>query len=359
MEFTTSTALIISGSIQLQVEGQYVKPPKSGDGYVTVINDRNRDLNITFGKRKFDASKYSIMNAARQIFSINELKQEDFISRIKDEIKDTIRVNVTKDMKWKTKEKVIVLSPNKVHIIFDQEFGHPKEYKARLSIVCVNTDLQQHIFIKYLEAAGAPNVLLKFDDHSKAKVESAPGNYQIRIKNGGSKDVNFKEVLRNGGVYTLVVDKDGDEITHHLYTNTRRFSTSIFWQVPQYIVITAAEILVSITGLSFAYSQAPASMKSIVQAGFLLTIAGGDFIDFLFFIIGGTKGIFPQNSDDHFFFAGLMLVVFFVYLFIARKYTYVEDVEEATKALLPKPKGSEPDDLRRKERSGTEMGNFN
>ena len=32
-------------------------------------------------------------------------------------------------------------------------------------------------------------------------------------------------------------------------------SVSIFLQVPMYVVITAAEILFSITGLEFAYSQ--------------------------------------------------------------------------------------------------------
>jgi dipeptide/tripeptide permease len=38
------------------------------------------------------------------------------------------------------------------------------------------------------------------------------------------------------------------------------------WQIPQIMAITAGEILFSITGLEFAYSQTPDSMKSIVQA---------------------------------------------------------------------------------------------
>jgi dipeptide/tripeptide permease len=50
---------------------------------------------------------------------------------------------------------------------------------------------------------------------------------------------------------------------------------SILWQVPQYIIVTAGEIMFSITGLEFAYSQAPESMKSVVQAVWLFCVAGG------------------------------------------------------------------------------------
>jgi dipeptide/tripeptide permease len=40
-------------------------------------------------------------------------------------------------------------------------------------------------------------------------------------------------------------------------------SISIVWQFPQVFVITVGEILLSITGFEFSYSQAPASMKSV------------------------------------------------------------------------------------------------
>lgn len=52
-------------------------------------------------------------------------------------------------------------------------------------------------------------------------------------------------------------------------------SLSILWQIPQNVVMTAGEIMFSITGLEFAYSQAPDSMKAVVQAAWLFTVSAG------------------------------------------------------------------------------------
>ncbi|EQB61646.1 solute carrier family 15 (oligopeptide transporter) member 1 [Vairimorpha apis BRL 01] len=44
---------------------------------------------------------------------------------------------------------------------------------------------------------------------------------------------------------------------------------SILWQLPQYILLTAGEIMLNMTGLEFAYSEAPEEMKTIIyQVGY-------------------------------------------------------------------------------------------
>ena len=69
-----------------------------------------------------------------------------------------------------------------------------------------------------------------------------------------------------------------DTIRKRVFQSAPDNSVSILWQVPQIAIITAAEILFSITGYEFAYSQAAPSMKSLVQAMWLLTTAAGDSI---------------------------------------------------------------------------------
>jgi POT family proton-dependent oligopeptide transporter len=51
---------------------------------------------------------------------------------------------------------------------------------------------------------------------------------------------------------------------------------SIGWQIAAYFIITASEIMVSIVGLEFAYTQAPKAMKSWIMALFWLSVWGGN-----------------------------------------------------------------------------------
>ena len=53
---------------------------------------------------------------------------------------------------------------------------------------------------------------------------------------------------------------------------------SVYWQLLAYIVLSASEVLVSITALEFSYKQAPLRMKSFIMALFLLSISAGNLM---------------------------------------------------------------------------------
>tara|TARA_B100000408_G_scaffold136730_1_gene127212 strand:- start:45 stop:1925 length:1881 start_codon:yes stop_codon:yes gene_type:complete len=52
---------------------------------------------------------------------------------------------------------------------------------------------------------------------------------------------------------------------------------SIGWQIFAYAILTSSEVMVSITCLEFAYTQAPRSMKSVIMALFLMSVSLGNF----------------------------------------------------------------------------------
>jgi len=53
---------------------------------------------------------------------------------------------------------------------------------------------------------------------------------------------------------------------------------NVAWQIVPYVVLEAGEVMLSATALEFAFSQAPASMKSTITSFWLMTIAGGHFL---------------------------------------------------------------------------------
>jgi POT family proton-dependent oligopeptide transporter len=65
------------------------------------------------------------------------------------------------------------------------------------------------------------------------------------------------------GGLQLVIDDGSDKV-------------SILWQILPYALLTFGEVLVSATGLEFAYSQAPLAMKGVIMSFWNLTTTVGN-----------------------------------------------------------------------------------
>ena len=89
------------------------------------------------------------------------------------------------------------------------------------------------------------------------------------------------------------------------------------WQLPAYFIVTLAEVMVSITGLEFAYSQAPKRMKSVIMGFWLLNVTLGDLL-----VVYITRVKFESQATFFWVFAGLMLVAGVLFGLRARYYTY-------------------------------------
>jgi POT family proton-dependent oligopeptide transporter len=97
---------------------------------------------------------------------------------------------------------------------------------------------------------------------------------------------------------------------------------SILWQVASFVIITAAEVLVSITALEFSYTQAPNSLKSLVMGIYLLSVTLGNQITSLVntLIQDDSGKSMISGSNYYLFFTGLMAISTVVYLFYSRTY---------------------------------------
>jgi len=103
---------------------------------------------------------------------------------------------------------------------------------------------------------------------------------------------------------------------------------SITWQVLPYAILTFGEVLVSATGLEFAYSQAPPAMKGVIMAFWSLSVTIGNL--WVLVVNAGVKNSavldfikssgFGVTAFQMFFFAAFAFLAALVFGLVARTY---------------------------------------
>lgn len=91
---------------------------------------------------------------------------------------------------------------------------------------------------------------------------------------------------------------------------------SVFWLAPQYFLLALSENFLFVSNVTFAYTEAPESMKSVMTSFVFVAIAMGNLI---VIIISGTK-LFESQAIEFFFFAGVLFVFMIIFGFLASRY---------------------------------------
>jgi len=113
---------------------------------------------------------------------------------------------------------------------------------------------------------------------------------------------------------------------------------SILWQMLPYALLTFGEVMVSATGLEFAYSQAPAAMKGTITAFWQLSVTVGNL-----WVLLANNSIRSESVLSHvdstglsqtaflmYFFAGFALIAATVFALYAKRYQLVDNYRSAT-----------------------------
>ncbi|XP_023179644.2 peptide transporter family 1-like isoform X1 [Drosophila hydei] len=151
-----------------------------------------------------------------------------------------------------------------------------------------------------------------YNANETSLVRVASGDYTVSIDN----QLVGQFRIHTGGVYTLLIDEVNSDYGYKLIEVTEPNSMNILWLIPQYVVMTLGEVMFSVTGLEFSYAQAPPSMKSVLQACWLLTVAFGNVI----VVIIAEAALFESQASEFFLFAGLMFVDMLIFMFMAYNY---------------------------------------
>jgi len=145
-------------------------------------------------------------------------------------------------------------------------------------------------------------------------------------------------------IYTALIYANKDnQFGVILFEDVPPSTVHILWQIPQYFLITSSEILVSVTGLVFAYSQAPRRYKTVIMSGWLLTTAFGDLI----VVFVAETRLVADQALEFVLFAILMTFGAFIFGILAIHYTETkfDNAESEDQQLILDRSGIEGDDV--------------
>ncbi|CAG4942189.1 unnamed protein product [Colias eurytheme] len=145
-----------------------------------------------------------------------------------------------------------------------------------------------------------------------------PGKFKWRANSaGGEVSGSGEGYLRAGGVYVLCLrERLGRLDAAVLHAPNPPNELHLAWIVPQYFLISVAEIMFAVSGLEFSFTQAPKSMKTITIAAWYVSVAIGNLIVIL---VAQTK-IFESRAAEFFVYAVVLTIAMLVFLKMAQGY---------------------------------------
>nr|XP_027196033.1 solute carrier family 15 member 2-like [Dermatophagoides pteronyssinus] len=309
-----SLSFAACGILQTQIEKELPPTMAKGTNHLMLITENSKIMNMSI----FDEFNSNIE------FEQNPLKIYASIPRVK--LNDKFIVPYDKNITLKNdKTLVIYLEKNNqspLIFVMDNVLSKPIGSGAQMFTIFnlknfhnetfSSTDTNDDVIID--------SIIQNFTINTIGKLKT----FEIEVK-GKSSSMSVGEARSNyklgqGTAYVQLITGDmehADKINFQLIQLIESNKISVLWQIIQYVLITAAEIMFSVTGLEFSYSQAPKSMKSVIQAAWLLNVTIGNL---LVAIIADVQ-LFPKQSMEFFFFAILMLVD--IIIFAVQAYFYV------------------------------------
>ncbi|KAK4855135.1 hypothetical protein QYF36_004356 [Acer negundo] len=146
----------------------------------------------------------------------------------------------------------------------------------------------------------------------------------------------------------------------HVIPGDKESSLSIFWQIPQYVLVGASEVFMYIGQLEFFNGQAPDGIKSFGSSLCMASISLGNYVSSMLVNLvmgitakGNKPGWIPDDLNtghmDRFYFLLAVLTAFdfVIYLFCAKWYTCIS-LEGTEKEIIEMEEQEVDDDVLRR-----------
>ncbi|XP_034354441.1 solute carrier family 15 member 1 [Arvicanthis niloticus] len=314
--FLASMAFVAAAIVQVEIDKTLPVFPGGNQVQIKVLNIGNNDMTVYFPGKNVTLAQMS-QSDTFMTFDIDKLTSINVSSSGSPEV-----TTVPLEFEQGQRHTLLVWDPSQYLVVKDGLNQKPE--KGENGIRFVNT-LNEMITIKM-----SGKVYENVTSHNAT-------NYQFFPSGQKHYTINTTEVAPNcpsdfkssnldfGSAYTYVIGRRASDgcLEVKEFEDIPPNTVNMALQIPQYFLLTCGEVVFSVTGLEFSYSQAPSNMKSVLQAGWLLTVAVGNII---VLIVAGA-GHFSKQWAEYILFASLLLVVCVIFAIMARFYTYVNPAE--------------------------------
>lgn len=308
--FLAALAFIAAALVQMEIDKTLPTFPNSNQIQLRVLNLGPSDVSITYPSQlpvtipPVQADKYELFETSKPILvSIkygNAIRNESFPG-----LQGSSRYT-------------LLVGQNTTHVLSDIT-KKPEQGNNAIRFVnnLVNITVNITVDDKWLQAVDY------MDSSNYTMVKSGTKKITVYLPNG---DPCSQQTMAFGfgSSYTLVIDEcSASGLKLNATEDIKPNSVHMALMIPQYFILTAGEVVFSVTGLEFSYSQAPSNMKAVLQGGWQLTVAFGNVI---VLIVAGASRLSEQWAE-YVLFAALLFAVCIIFSIMAYFYTYVDPAE--------------------------------
>ncbi|XP_063806835.1 solute carrier family 15 member 1 [Pseudophryne corroboree] len=307
--FLAAMAFVVAAIIQLQIDKTLPKFPSSSEIDIKVINIGTENVSISYGEYMQPPANVSL--------SLEHLQASDYEKLPTNSSIHFTYGNVTKellnDFPGKTRYTYIVTNQDNLRTEWATDITKKPE-QGNNAIRFVN-NLQEMLNV----TVAGQNIgeVLPFSISNYTMLTLGIKEIKGVTESGNNCSVQSLK-FGFGSSYTIIINECATNMSIEYVEDIKANTVHMALQIPQYFLMTAGEVVFSVTGLEFSYSQAPSNMKSVLQAGWLLTVAVGNII---VLIVAGAAGLSEQWAE-YVLFAALLVAVCIIFAIMAYFYTY-------------------------------------
>lgn len=321
--FLAAIAFLVSAIVQFQLDKTYPSIPTTGYGQLRIINTQNCQIPMTINEQSFILEPYGMWNN----IDIKINNKETFNYTANFNSCGNPRISSGKIDAIEEQAVSYIIEPNNYLYKYNDNVKKTKTGNPAMRVLVYNSinDYQTNVTIlkdgrKIYDFKMNETLAITKPAQISKIIEFEAGTYKIYV-NG--KILSNEIIMDIGGIYTLVVnlaDNLSNDTSANLLTIRPPNSMHILWLTPQYIILAMAEVLFAVTGLEFAFTQAPSTMKSLLQASWVLTTAVGNL---LVSVISAFK-LFNNKVFEASFYVVLMIIAMSLFTLMTRYYEYAE-----------------------------------